>query len=213
MGDGGINPPTSQEVGYHENTFMDRIEEVFGVGIPQPVATLEAALEQGDVTQFDTHDRMLLFHCERILHPDMTSKQGLPSSIIPGAVPSGTTRLYSAHRITDHAERGSVLPMTANGDNTINAFNVPHSRLRFGRQGHSFVTPLTHRGNPHGMRRQLHRSHGSAYSLMFEAETENKHHIFQQATPSTSDPTAHFPIDSIELKGVAGYAGDWFRFR
>ena len=43
----GINPPTSQEAGYHENTFMDRIEEVFGGGIPQPVATLEATLEQG----------------------------------------------------------------------------------------------------------------------------------------------------------------------
>ena len=208
-GMGGINAPTSQVAGYHENTFMDRVQEIHGTGgVPQPTDTIQAAVEQGEVTQFDTHDRMLLFHCERILHPDMTSKQGLSSSITPGAVPSGTTRLYSAHRISDHAERGSVLPMTANGDKTITAFNVPHSRLRFGRQGHSFVTPLTHRGTPHGMRRQLHRSHGSAYTLMFEAETENKHHIFQQATPPTSGALdSRFAIDSIELKGVSGYAG------
>jgi len=208
-GMGGIAPPEEHDPGHLESTFMSRVATLYGrdegeLGV-RNTAT-EGAIEQGHVSQFDTHDRMLIFHCERLLHPDMVSTQGIATDITPGAVPSGTTRIYSAHRITDHAERGSVLPMTANG--AVQPLTVPHARLRFGRQGHSFVTPLTHRGTPFAMRRQLHRSHGSAYTLMFEAETENKHHAFQQAKPPASGAAgSKFALDSIELKGVAGYAG------
>jgi hypothetical protein len=210
-GMGGMSPPETHDAGHLESTFTSRIATLYGRDV-SPAETgdrtvsVNRAIEQGHVSQFDTHDRMLIFHCERLLHPDMASKQGIVTGITPGAVPSGTTRIYSSHRITDHAERGSVLPLTANG--TESAYNLPHARLRFGRQGHSFVTPLTHRGTPFAMRRQLHRSHGSAYSLMFEAETENKHTAFQQAKPPTSgaSPTK-FALDTIELKGVAGYTG------
>ena len=69
---------------------------------PRSSGVLEAS---GGASQFDTHDRMLIFHCKRLLHPDMATKQGLPHTTA-GGVPSGSTRLYAAHRITDHAERG-----------------------------------------------------------------------------------------------------------
>ncbi len=209
-GMGGMSPPEAHDPGHLESTFMSRVATLYGRDVA-PAETgsnnvsVDRAIEQGHVSQFDTHDRMLIFHCERLLHPDMP-KQGLATGITPGAVPSGTTRIYSAHRITDHAERGSVLPLTDNG--TPTPYKIPHARLRFGRQGHSFVTPLTHRGTPFGMRRQLHRSHGSSYSLMYEGETENKHHGFQQAKPPASGATtSRMALDTIELKGLAGYQG------
>ena len=155
----------------------------------------------GEASQFDTHDRMLIFHVQRLLHPDMATKQGLTPHTTAGAVPSGTTRLFSAHRITDHAERGSVLTQTNNG--TATGYPYPHHRIRFARQGHSFVTPMTHRGTPAAMRRQLHRSHGSSYSLLFEAETENKHHVFGSAK-STNSSTI-FELDTLEVKDESGY--------
>ena len=155
----------------------------------------------GEASQFDTHDRMLIFHVQRLLHPDMATKQGLTPHTTAGAVPSGTTRLFSAHRITDHAERGSVLTQTNNG--TATGYPYPHHRIRFARQGHSFVTPMTHRGTPAAMRRQLHRSHGSSYSLLFEAETENKHHVFGSAR-STNSSTV-FELDTLEVKNESGY--------
>ena len=152
-------------------------------------------------SQFDTHDRTLIFHVQRLLHPDMATKQGLTPHTTAGAVPSGSTRLFSAHRITDHAERGSVLTQTNNGNPTGNAY--PHHRIRFARQGHSFVTPFTHRGTPAAMRRQLHRSHGSSYSLLFEAETEHKHHGFGSGKSSNS--TTVFELDTLDTKGQTDY--------
>jgi len=155
----------------------------------------------GGASQFDTHDRMLIFHVQRLLHPDMATKQGLTPHTTAGAVPSGTTRLFAAHRITDHAERGSVLTQTNNGTST--GYPFPHHRIRFARQGHSFVTPMTQRGTPASMRRQLHRSHGSSYSLLFEAETEHKHHGFGSAK-STNSSTV-FELDTLEVKDESGY--------
>ena len=155
----------------------------------------------GEASQFDTHDRTLIFHVQRLLHPDLATKQGLTPHTTPGAVPSGSTRLFSAHRITDHAERGSVLTQTNNGNPSGNAY--PHHRIRFARQGHSFVTPLTHRGTPASMRRQLHRSHGSSYSLLFEAETEHKHHGFGSGKGGQTNTV--FELDTIDTKGETGY--------
>ena len=165
---------------------------------PRSSGVVEAS---GGASQFDTHDRMLIFHCQRILHPDMTTKQGITPHVTAGAVPSGSTRLYAAHRITDHAERGSVLTQTNNG--TATGYPFPHHRIRFGRQGHSFVSPMTHRGTPSAMRRQLHRSHGSAYSLLFEAETEHKHFGFGSGK-STNTSTV-FELDTLEVKDTSGY--------
>jgi len=146
-----------------------------GLTAPDPRAS-GVSEASGGVSQFDTHDRMLIFHCQRILHPSMATKHGLTPHTTAGAVPSGTTRLFASHRITDHAERGSVLTQTLNGGvDPNNLYPYPHHRIRFARQGHSFITPMTHRGTPSAMRRQLHRSHGSSYSLLFEAETEHKH--------------------------------------
>ena len=171
-----------------------------GLSAPDPRSSgvLEAS---GGASQFDTHDRMLIFHCKRLLHPDLTTKQGLTPLTPAGAVPSGSTRLYAAHRITDHAERGSVLTQTNNG--TATGYPFPHHRIRFGRQGHSFVTPTMHRGTPTAMRRQLHRSHGSSYSLLFEAETEHKHFGFGSGKSSNS--TTVFELDTIEVKDESGY--------
>ena len=162
----------------------------------------------GGVSQFDTHDRMLIFHIQRLLHPDLTTKQGLTPHTTPGAVPSGTTRLFAAHRITDHAERGSLLTQTnqtsvSGSFTTYTGYAHPHHRIRFARQGHSFVTPMTHRGTPNAMRRQLHRSHGSSYSLLFEAETEHKHHGFGSAKSSNSSTV--FELDSLDTKVESGY--------
>ena len=154
----------------------------------------------GGASQFDTHDRMLIFHVQRLLHPDLSTKQGLTPHTPAGAVPSGTTRLFAAHRITDHAERGSVLTQANNGTST--GYPFPHHRIRFARQGHSFVTPMTQRGTPASMRRQLHRSHGSSYSLLFEAETEHKHHVFGSAK---TDSTTLFDMDTLEVKDESGY--------
>ena len=165
---------------------------------PRPAGVAEAG---GGASQFDTHDRSLVFHCKRLLHSDLTAKHGLTPPTTAGAVPSGSTRLYSAHRITDHAERGSVLTQTTNG--TAAGYPFPHHRIRFARQGHSFVTPLTHRGTPHAMRRQLHRSHGSAYSLLFEAETEHKHFGFGSGKASNS--ATYFELDTLKVKGESGF--------
>jgi hypothetical protein len=177
----------------------DRVQawsnQTFGLGglsAPNP-RKAGFAESGGEASQFDTHDRMLIFHCERILHPSI-SKLGIDTNIGTGAVASGTTRLYSAHRMFDHVERGSVLTQTNNGVATGNP--IPHHRIRFGRQGHSFVTPLTHRGTPLSLRRQLHRSHGSAYSLMFEAETEYKHFGFGSMKDTNS--STRLELDTIE---------------
>lgn len=147
-------------------------------------------------SQYETHDRSLIFHCERILHDGLEGFFGLDLSVKPGAVPSGTTRLFSAHRMSDHVERGSLLTQTNNGATTGNP--IPHHRIRFGRQGHSFVMPLCHRGTPMSMRRQLHRSHGSAYSLMFEAETEYKHFGFGNSNSTNSSSV--FELDTMDVK-------------
>ena len=171
-----------------------------GLTAPDPRKPGVAEASSG-VSQFDTHDRMLIFHVQRLLHPDMATKQGLTSHTTAGAVPSGTTRLFSAHRITDHSERGSVLTQTNNGTDT--GYPIPHHRIRFARQGHSFVTPMTHRGTPAAMRRQLHRSHGSSYSLLFEAETEHKHHVFGSAKATNSSTI--FELDTLEVKDESGY--------
>jgi hypothetical protein len=149
-----------------------------------------------DPSQFETHDRTLVFHCQRILHDKMESVFGLDLSVKAGSVPSGTTRLFSAHRMSDHAERGSLLKQTNNGTETGNP--IPHHRIRFGRQGHSFVMPFCHRGTPMSMRRQLHRSHGSAYSLMFEAETEYKHFGFGNTNSTNSSSV--FQLDTMDVK-------------
>lgn len=149
-----------------------------------------------DPSQYETHDRSLIFHCERILHDKMESVFGLDMSVKAGSVPSGTTRMFSAHRMSDHAERGSLLTQTNNGVETGNP--IPHHRIRFGRQGHSFVMPLCHRGTPMSMRRQLHRSHGSAYSLMFEAETEYKHFGFGNS--NTTNTSSVFQLDTLDVK-------------
>lgn len=177
----------------------DRVQawsnQTFGLGglsAPNP-RKAGVAESGGEASQFDTHDRMLIFHCERILHPSI-SKLGIDTNIAVGAVASGTTRLYSAHRMFDHVERGSVLTQTNNGVATGNP--IPHHRIRFGRQGHSFVTPLSHRGTPVSLRRQLHRSHGSAYSLMFEAETEYKHFGFGSMKATNS--STRLELDTIE---------------
>ena len=171
-----------------------------GLTAPDPRAA-GVAEASGGVSQFDTHDRMLIFHCKRLLHGDLTAKHGLTPPTTAGAVPSGSTRLYSAHRITDHAERGSVLTQTNNG--TATGYPYPHHRIRFARQGHSFVTPLTHRGTPYAMRRQLHRSHGSAYSLLFEAETEHKHFGF--GSGKASNTSTVFELDTLKVKGETGF--------
>lgn len=149
---------------------------------------------------FDTHDRMLVFHCGRLLHPDL-DLVSTPTDITPGAVPSGTTRFFTAHRISDHVERGAVLTQTNNGVET--GYPYPHHRIRFARQGHSFVTPIGHRGTPMHLRRQLHRSFGSAYSLMMEAESEHRHFGFSSPDPSNS--TTSLYLDTLDVKGVAGY--------
>ena len=162
----------------------------------------------GGASQFDTHDRMLIFHVQRLLHPDLATKQGLTPHTTPGAVPSGSTRLFAAHRITDHAERGSLLTQTnqtgvAGTYTTYTGHAFPHHRIRFARQGHSFVTPMTHRGTPTAMRRQLHRSHGSAYTLLFEAETEHRHHGFGSAKDTNSSTV--FELDSLDTKNESNY--------
>lgn len=160
----------------------------------------------GEATQFDTNDRVLHFHPVRILHDTLTSQFGLSLNNTPGAVPSGSTRMFAAHRLSDHTERGSVLPETQNG--IIQATNIhAHHRIRFGRQGHHFVSPITIRGTPMSLRRQLHRSHGSAYSLMFEAETENKHFGFQSGH-NDSDANTFF-LDTMEVKSASENTGSF----
>jgi len=161
----------------------------------------------GEATQFDTHDRVLHFHPVRILHDTMTTQFGLTPNTTPGAVPSGSTRLFAAHRLSDHVERGSVLKDTQNG--VLATYTHPHQRIRFGRQGHHFISPCTIRGTPISLRRQLHRSHGSAYSLMFESETENKHWGFQSAYSGSPNPSSAtlFYMDALESKSEAFNTG------
>ena len=159
----------------------------------------------GSATQFDTNDRVLHFHPVRILHDSLTTHFGLTTMNTPGAVPSGSTRLFSAHRLSDHAERGSVLMETENGADGDHTH--PHHRIRFGRQGHNFATPLLCRGTPISMRRQLHRSHGSAYSLMYEGESENKHWGFQSA--NTNNDADEFFLDTLEVESHATNTGSF----
>jgi len=164
---------------------------------------------EGGATQFDTNDRVLHFHPVRILHDTMVSQFGLNTNAAAGAVPSGSTRLFAAHRLSDHTERGSVLLATQNGvDHTQ---THPHHRIRFGRQGHHFITPYTMRGTPIALRRQLHRSHGSAYSLMFEAESENKHWGFQSAYSGVANPPSAtlYYLDTLEVNGETYNAGSY----
>jgi len=177
-GMGGLSAPSSRNVG--------ELEAINGV-------SAEGA------SQYDTHDRMLIFHLNRILnanhekvHIDGYESAGLGR----GFIPSGTTRLFASHRMSDHAERGSVLTQTNYGVPTGN--EIPHHRIRFGRQGHSFISPTRHRGTPNFMRRQLHRSHGSSYSLMFEAETEYKHHGFGNGAATNTN--ARFELDTLDMK-------------
>ena len=187
-GMGGLSPPRPDEPGVIEaNT--------------DPYDT-----NAGEATQFDTNDRVLHFHPVRILHDTLTSQFGLSLNNTPGAVASGSTRLFAAHRLSDHAERGSVLPETQNG--AVQSTNIhAHHRIRFGRQGHHFVSPSTIRGTPQSLRRQLHRSHGSAYSLMFEAESENKHFGFQSAHGDNDSNT--FFLDTLEVKSSSNNTGSF----
>jgi hypothetical protein len=187
-GMGGLTEPRTQSNGYLEQNLDTSMD-----------------INEGEATQFDTHDRVLHFHPVRILHDKLQSHFGLTLNNTPGSVPSGTTRLFAAHRLTDHAERGSVLLDTNNGADATNTH--PHNRIRFGRQGHHFVTPLATRGTPSALRRQLHRSHGSAYSLMFEGETENKHWGFQSAY--TSQDATNYYMDSMEVKGETFNTGSF----
>ena len=92
-----------------------------------------------------------------------------------------------------------MLTQTNNG--TATGYPFPHHRIRFGRQGHSFVTPMTQRGTPNAMRRQLHRSHGSSYSLLFEAETEHKHF----GSGKSSNSASVFELDTLEVKDESNY--------
>jgi hypothetical protein len=172
-----------------------------GLSAPDPRPAGQKESDGDGASQYDTHDRMLVFHCLRLLHPDMASKQGLTPATATGAVPSGSTRLFTAHRISDHTERGSVLTQTANG--TESGYPYPHHRIRFARQGHSFVSPSTHRATPHALRRQLHRSHGSSYSLLYEGESEHKHFGFNSGKASNS--TTVFELDTLEVKNESGY--------
>ena len=172
-----------------------------GLAAPNPrlPGVAEAA---GEPSQFDTHDRTLTFHCERILHDKLGDFHDLTSNQTAGSVPSGTTRLWTAHRIGDHSERGSLLKQTNNGVETGNL--IPHHRIRFGRQGHSFVSPQMRKGVPYDLRRQLNRSHGSAYSLMFEAETEHKHHGF--GDPASTNSATVFELDTLATKSSSSTA-------
>jgi len=172
-----------------------------GLSAPNP-RKAGVAEEDNETSQFDTHDRMLIFHCQRILHDKMEQYHGLNLRKPNGNSSSGQTRLFASHRISDHAERGSVLKQTNNGVETGNL--IPHHRIRFARYGHSFITPTLHRGTPMSMRRQLHRSHGSAYSLMFEAETEYKHHGF--GSGDTTNSATVFELDTLEAKASSNYA-------
>ena len=168
---------------------------------PRPAGVAESS---NQASQFDTHDRMLIFHCKRINDMWLNSLvDGLDYSGDRSllAIPSGTTRLFTAHKASDHTERGAVLNQTTNGTNTVTKY--PHHRIRFGRQGHTFVTPIGHRGTPMAYRRQLHRSFGSSYSLMFEAKTEHKHFGFGNGEATNS--TTRFNLDTLETKGVSGY--------
>jgi len=167
---------------------------------PRPAGVPEASNEP---SQFDTHDRMLVFHCKRIRHGYGEFVSGIEYNTESSfaVIPSGSTRFFTAHRASDHVERGSVLNQTTNG--TLSTTKYPHHRIRFGRQGHSLVTPMGHRGTPMAHRRQLHRSFGSSYSLMFEAKTEHKHFGFGNGESSNS--ATRFNLDTLETKGVAGY--------
>ena len=187
-----------------------------GLSEPRPDApgVIEANTDtydtaEGGATQFDTNDRVLHFHPVRILHDTMNSQFGLSTNAVAGAVPSGSTRLFAAHRLSDHTERGSVLLATQNGTDYTQTH--PHHRIRFGRQGHHFITPYTMRGTPIALRRQLHRSHGSAYSLMFEAESENKHWGFQSAYSGVADPPSStlYYLDTLEVNAEAYNAGSY----
>jgi len=160
---------------------------------PQVAGILEA---DGKPSQYDTHDRSLIFHCQRIIGDHIEDIFGLSANQENGGASSGETRIFSAHRASDHVERGSLLRQTNNGVETGNLF--PHHRIRFGRQGHSFVMPFCHRGTPMSLRRQLHRSHGSAYSLMFEGESEYKHHGFGNG--AATNTSSVFQLDTIDVK-------------
>jgi len=181
--------------------WSDKTWGMGGLSAPNP-RKAGVAENSNETSQFDTHDRMLIFHCQRILHDKLEQYHGLNLRAEDGGARSGQTRLFASHRISDHAERGSVLKQTNNGVETGNL--IPHHRIRFARYGHSFVSPTLHRGTPMSMRRQLHRSHGSAYSLMFEGETEYKHHGFGSGD-NTNSATV-FELDTLEAKVSSSYA-------
>lgn len=202
-----IQLPNQDEIpgGIFVRSGHDRVQawsnQTWGMGgltAPNPRLSGDAEANN-EASQFETHDRSLIFHCQRILHNKLDTIYGLDLSVQYGEVPSGTTRLFSSHRMSDHAERGSLLTQTNNGVATGNPF--PHHRIRFGRQGHSFVMPLCHRGTPMSMRRQLHRSHGSAYSLMFEAESEYKHFGFGNS--NTTNSATVFELDTLDVKSAS----------
>ena len=178
-GMGGLSPPKPERAGFLET--------------------------YGEPSSYDTHDRSLIFHCQRILgdyldnYHDLDTKDPAITSL-NNRGDSGHTRLFAAHRASDHVERGSLLRQTNNGVETGNLF--PHHKIRFGRYGHSFVSPMCHRGTPQSLRRQLHRSHGAAYSLMFEAESEYKHHGFGNSDPSGNTASV-FQLDSIDVSNAS----------
>ena len=66
---------------------------------------------------------------------------------------------------------------------------------------------MTVRGTPVSMRRQLHRSSGSAYSLMFEAESENKHWGFQSA--NANQTATSYYLDTLEVRNDVSNAGSF----
>jgi hypothetical protein len=211
-----IQLPKQEEIpgGIFVRSGHDRVQawsnQTWGMGgLSAPNPRLAGVAEtNGEASQYDTNDRSLIFHCQRIMNPELEESFGLDLNSESqtktwaegdvGNMPSATTRIFAAHRASDHVERGSLLKQTNNGVETGNL--IPHHRIRFGRQGHSFVTPLCHRGTPMAMRRQLHRSHGSAYSLMFEGETEYKHHGFGNGAPTNTSSV--FQLDTIDVKNT-----------
>jgi len=170
---------------------------------PEKAGVLEA---HGEPSSYDTNDRSLIFHCQRILGNQveyvnqLDAKDEAANTNWRNEGKGGHTRIFAAHRASDHVERGSLLKQTNNGVETGNLF--PHHRIRFGRYGHTFVSPTIHRGTPQSLRRQLHRSHGAAYSLMFEAETEYKHHGFGNGDP-TGNTSSVFQLDTIDVKNAS----------
>ena len=69
----------------HDRIHRPSLTSPWGLGgsngsDPRKPGVAEAS---GGVSQFDTHDRMLIFHIQRLLHPDLTTKQGLTPHTTP----------------------------------------------------------------------------------------------------------------------------------